>query len=131
MSLNDIWHDRLQGSREEFADFLGVKLSAIDAMTWVDVMQIAWDRFAMQATGGGLRFAGTGLQEYTYRIQLPAYPQHCKDGLPGRGSTIEARNELHRWFIGSGSTVDNAALSAVLVCWDLLYLRAIQSNANP
>ncbi len=125
--LAKTWTRNLPGTREEFARFLGVELADLRTPTWEDLSEIARRRLDLIPLGGGIRFPGTELEEKTWRFAYPRRERWIRAGVPRGGARLDAAGGDGRFFLGRGPTLEAAALGALLVAWELTYLRAAQS----
>lgn len=80
----------------------------------------------MISLGGGVKYAGTQLEQQTFRFQCPRRTLKWSVGLGGGWGYIDEARENLRYFQGHGRTIHHAAMSAILCLWELTYLRATQ-----
>lgn len=125
--LGRTWSTNLPGTPKQFARFLGVSLEDLRTPTWEDLSEIARRRLGLIPLGGGIRFAGTELEEKTWRFAPPHRDRWIRAGVPRGGARLDGGSGDGRAFRGIGKTLEAAALSALLVAWELTYLRAAQS----
>lgn len=124
------WSGRLPGTQEQFAAFMGVPRRALSALTWETLSDLATERFGMYALGGGVKFAGTSLEEKTFRFQPPRKDLWWRAGVPFGGAWIDKGGGDGRYVSGTGETIDVAALRAFITLWELTWLRASQSSIS-
>jgi len=124
------WSSRLPGTPEQFAAFMGVSRRALSALTWESISDLATERFGMYPLGGGVKFAGTSLEEKTFRFQPPREDLWWRAGVPSGGARIDKGAGDGRYVCGTGETIDVAALRAFITLWELTWLRASQKDLS-
>ncbi len=117
------WHRQLPGTQSEFAHFLGIERRAISRLTWASLSELMEERFKIYPLGGGVKLAGTKLELKTFRFQPPHQNIWWRKGVPAGGAQIDSASD-GALLIGTGKTIDEAALSAVLGLWELTWRRA-------
>ena len=126
--LSDVWRDSLPGTKRQFLQFLGTPEVKVERANWKTFSKIGTDRIGLIPTGGGVRFAGTEREVFIFTMQSPRRRRYWREGVPVGGAWIDKAAADSTGFIGFGSTIDHAALSALLICWELTFLRAMQST---
>lgn len=124
--IQDAWYSCLPGTRAEFLVFLGVDEAEIQAGNWDSFSKIGHERFGLIPLGGGMKYAGTELEQFTFKMRPSRKKRFWRAGIPAPGAWIDEARDGYVGFIGSGKTLDVAALSALMVLWELTYLRASQ-----
>lgn len=124
--LAKTWTKQLPGTRTEFAKFLGVSLEDLRNPSWENLSELAGRRLGLIPLGGGIRFQGSDLEEKTWRFALPHRERWIRAGVPRGGARLDRASDHCRFFQGRGATLEAAALAALLVAWELTYLRAGQ-----
>lgn len=121
--LERTWHDQLPGTPAEFSRFLGVELEDLRAPSWEDLSTFA-ERLELLPLGGGVRFAGSALEEKTWRFQLPRRSLWIRAGVPRGGARLDPATAGCTYMQGRGPTLEAAALAALLGLWELTWRRA-------
>lgn len=124
VSLHKSWYSILPGTNEQFYRFIGHGHNWLKKATWVELSDMMTERFKMYPLGGGVRFPGSEIEQKTFRFQLPNRNLWWRAGVPSGGARIDAAREGMRIVQGTGDTIDQAALNAILALWELTWLRA-------
>lgn len=126
--IDELWNDHPvadAGTREQWARFLGLTLDEMETIRWDALSDVMRERFGMEAAGGTRRFPGTAVEEWRFRFLPPRQKLFVREGIAPGGAWISADTESSAGFIGSGRDLDEAALSATLVLWELTMRRSL------